>query len=581
MDYVQLLAIPLCLAASISAVTLICLYCFRFKVEPSSGEEKYVHRKKHHNKQIPDVSVVDCSSAPVHPYLPPSLCTVTSTPCGTDQLSVTRAGMDSSASGTVALLVRQEGNSHRNCELPPVPSGADYKQDLTELRRYSICDDPQSESDGLYASVGHHSTANGGVGISRSRHRPHATTTMDSNEAMLPTDHRDSVVDSVTAPYYSSVASVLLPNEYGDLSDCAVLRPYLPFSAQRLQSNNLYARVRPRHERLGLNIDANLQTTGTIPFDNLVEANGSRPNGLDSSVTVVDTSTHSPPRSTAESAYTSHGLHTSQTCFVARPFQSLFAAGDLTLTNENHYGKISVRESLASLRARRAFPQLGPNAPDSCRANCGQVSPNVTFGVQSEYERVSGSASETNNSTYDFVPQASTSVGPVAEIVQSIEPHSEPERKPRLSSDAYMDVSDSTGNERFTSDKSFVLVDSRPGMLTSTRTHILTEMQSFRHMDSEIDLTHSRQLDSDNGDMLITVRPRLIQSSEAFELGTHSNPGASRNSTERSILSHVDLHANRPRGPVLSSRSGAAIPVFSVPIQPRFNSLHCEYPFDH
>ncbi|KAF5398976.1 hypothetical protein PHET_07098 [Paragonimus heterotremus] len=495
MDYVQLLAIPLCLAVSISAVTLICLYCVRFKVEPSSGNEKYVHRKKHHNKQIPEVSVVACSSAPVHPYLPLSLCTVTNTSCDTDQLSVTLAGMDSSASGTVALLVRQEGNSHRNCELPPVPSGADYKQDPTELRRYSICDDPQSESDGLYASVGHHSAANGGVGVSRSRHRPHATTTVDSNEANLPTDHRDSVVDSVTAPYYSSVASVLLPNEYGDLSDCTLLRPYLPYSAQMLQSNNLYARVRPRHERLGLNIDANLQTTGTVPFDNLVEASGSRPSGLDSSVTVANTSTHSSPRLTAESAYTSHGLNTSQTCFATRPFQSLFAAGDLTLTNENHYGKISVRESLASLRARRAFPQLGPNTPDPFRANCGQLSPNVTFGVQSEYERVSGSASETNNSTYDFVPQASSSMGPVTEIIQSLEPQSEPERKPRHPSEAYMDVS--------------------------------------------VDLTHSRQLEWDNGDMVITVRPRLIQSSEAFDLGTHSNPGVSRNSSERSVLSHV------------------------------------------
>ncbi|KAA3671372.1 uncharacterized protein DEA37_0014041, partial [Paragonimus westermani] len=181
MDYVQLLAIPLCLATFISTVTLICLYCVRFKVEPSSGEEKYVHRKKHRNKQISGVTAAACSSTPIHPYLPPSLCTVMSTSCETDQVSVTRAGIDSSASETVALLVRQEGNSHRNCELPPVPSGADYKQDPTELRRYSMCDDPQSESDGLYASVGHHSTANGGVGISRSRNRPHTTTMVDNS----------------------------------------------------------------------------------------------------------------------------------------------------------------------------------------------------------------------------------------------------------------------------------------------------------------------------------------------------------------------------------------------------------------
>ncbi|KAF8563835.1 hypothetical protein P879_09068 [Paragonimus westermani] len=293
MDYVQLLAIPLCLATFISAVTLICLYCVRFKVEPSSGEEKCVHRKKHRNKQISGVTAAACSSTPTHPYLPPSLCTVMSTSCDTDQASVTRAGMDSSASETVALLVRQEGNSHRNCELPPVPSGADYKQDPTELRRYSMCDDPQSESDGLYASVGHHSTANGGVGISRSRHRPHATTMVDNSETTVPVDHRNSVVDSVTAPYYSSVASVLSPNEYGDLSDCAVLRPYLPFSAQVLQNNNLYARVRPRHERLGLNTDATLQDTGTVSFDNLVEASGSRPSGLDLSVTVDHTNTRS------------------------------------------------------------------------------------------------------------------------------------------------------------------------------------------------------------------------------------------------------------------------------------------------
>ncbi|KAA3671361.1 uncharacterized protein DEA37_0007320, partial [Paragonimus westermani] len=315
-------------------------------------------------------------------------------------------------------------------------------------------------------------------------------------------------------------------------------------------NNNLYARVRPRHERLGLNIDATLQDTGTVPFDNLVEASGSRPSGLDSSVTVTHTNTRSPPRSTTESAYTSQGPHTSQNCFAARPSQSLFVAGDSNLTNENHYGKISVRESLASLRARRAFPQLGPNTPDPCRANCGQVSPNVTFGVQSEYERVSGSASETNNSTYDFVPQASSSVGPVAEIVQSTEPQCGPGCKPHLSSDVYMDVPDSTGDERFTSNKSFPVANSRPGTLVSTRTHILTEMQSFRHMDSEIDLTHSRQLDSDNSDMLITARPRLMRSSKPFELGIQSDSDASCNSAGRNILSDVS-HARS--GGILSS----------------------------
>ncbi|KAF6767681.1 hypothetical protein AHF37_10713 [Paragonimus kellicotti] len=137
-----------------------------------------------------------------------------------------------------------------------------------------------------------------------------------------------------------------------------------------------------------------------------------------------------------------------------------------------------------------------------------------------------------------------------------------------------MDVSDSTGNKRFTSDRSFLLVDSRPCTFASTRSHILTEMQSFRHVDSEIDLTHSRQLDSDSSDVLIAVRPRLIQSSETFDWGTHSNPGASCNSSERSTLSHVDLHANRPCGPVLSCRSGAVIPEL-LSVASRIPSIDC------
>ncbi|KAF8569077.1 hypothetical protein P879_09413 [Paragonimus westermani] len=103
-----------------------------------------------------------------------------------------------------------------------------------------------------------------------------------------------------------------------------------------------------------------------------------------------------------------------------------------------------------------------------------------------------------------------------------------------------MDVPDSTGDERFTSNKSFPVADSRPGTFVNTRTHILTEMQSFRHMDSEIDLTHSRQLDSDNSDMLIAVRPRLIRSSKASDLGIHSNSDASCNSAGRNILSDAN-----------------------------------------
>uniref|UniRef100_A0A183ASH9 HTH CENPB-type domain-containing protein n=1 Tax=Echinostoma caproni TaxID=27848 RepID=A0A183ASH9_9TREM len=102
------------------------------------------------------------------------------------------------------LLIRQESNSHRNCELPPVPSGSDYQDPNVLLasnrlppalpynppssgtkssvnpigtdppmpnsipgiasseplmsRLSRVSDDPQSESDGLYASVGHSAT---------------------------------------------------------------------------------------------------------------------------------------------------------------------------------------------------------------------------------------------------------------------------------------------------------------------------------------------------------------------------------------------------------------------------------------
>ncbi|GAA52172.1 hypothetical protein CLF_107455 [Clonorchis sinensis] len=94
--------------------------------------------------------------------------------------------------------------------------------------QHAVIDEQQSESDGLYASVGH----SGSTAIRNST-----------------VPHRTSVVDSVHAPYYSSVSSMIAPNEYGDTSEDPVLRFHSHPIPQSSQTDNLYARVKPRFER--------------------------------------------------------------------------------------------------------------------------------------------------------------------------------------------------------------------------------------------------------------------------------------------------------------------------------------------
>ncbi|CAI2738269.1 unnamed protein product, partial [Dicrocoelium dendriticum] len=166
---------------------------------------------------------------------------------------------------------------------------------------------------------------------------------------------------------------------------------------------------------------------------------------------------------------------------------------------ESHYGKISVRESLASLRARKAMPHLGPPFPRVPAAR-HDLSANAT----SEYERVSSSASDTNTSVYDFLPQASASkeaapdaphiLGPIkkeARFDQLVDAYAEtpcvsskPEsqvaslRSPNYPNHRHQDFSAVFVN-------SFVRTQEPSTQPEITFSHILTEMRAFRHVDSE------------------------------------------------------------------------------------------------
>ncbi|OON13502.1 hypothetical protein X801_10725, partial [Opisthorchis viverrini] len=355
-----------------------------------------------------------------HPFLPPSIYDI-----GPDGISVTEnvhGGLDTPTSlgpQPMTALMRQESCSHRNCELPPVPDGSEpkplsretikeicqkraclpsekfnmlapYKRvSLQQTRtviadrplfhllpvhhpsakmplQHAVIDEQQSESDGLYASVGH----SGSTAI---------------RDSAVP--HRTSVVDSVHAPYYSSVSSMIAPNEYGDTSEDSVLRFHSHPTPQTSQIDNLYARVKPRFERAP--VSGRLPREPNAPF---VHAQTSAPGCSSAGPESWPSSTSSNQlnvRSVFFPATTQHNV-------VPLPFIS---PPPEPLPDGNNYGKISVRESLASLRARKAFPILemspfGEHPP-----------PNITLTGQSEYEHVSGSASDTNNSTYEFTPQ--------------------------------------------------------------------------------------------------------------------------------------------------------------------------------
>ncbi|KER28362.1 hypothetical protein T265_04818 [Opisthorchis viverrini] len=521
MHHLHLGVVPMC------ALTSFCLMVICFCCKRSSWTNV---RKRTRERVVSGGSLFltmdnpnsEVSCCP-HPFLPPSIYDI-----GPDGISVTEnvhGGLDTPTSlgpQPMTALMRQESCSHRNCELPPVPDGSDPKPvhhpSAKMPLQHAVIDEQQSESDGLYASVGH----SGSTAI---------------RDSAVP--HRTSVVDSVHAPYYSSVSSMIAPNEYGDTSEDSVLRFHSHPTPQTSQIDNLYARVKPRFERAP--VSGRLPREPNAPF---VHAQTSAPGcssaGPESSQpplpergydqceiglvnrnrtfrTYFGSGNHSGtvgPSSTSSNQLNVRSVFfpaTTQHNVVPLPFIS---PPPEPLPDGNNYGKISVRESLASLRARKAFPILemspfGEHPP-----------PNITLTGQSEYEHVSGSASDTNNSTYEFTPQPTVYSG--VRAFEAYATHGDIQDEQHLS-DAYAELPDtvaapdagpSENNQISTRLQNTahvsntlttntlephlqrdsvshqlatpVTVDSR--QLRSTPLHasrILAEMKAFRHMDSE------------------------------------------------------------------------------------------------
>ncbi|TPP65280.1 hypothetical protein FGIG_07859 [Fasciola gigantica] len=221
--------VPTALIFTIAGMLLSC-FCLRkrgrIKLQSSSQKPNEATTEKFH--QLPtEESSKDRPNEP-HPFLPLSLYSSAATSAyavvgRTDTHPDTLALMDCSylvsntcigaAPNTVShLLIRQESNSHRNCELPPVPTGPDY---------HEPSDNPPITLDCLTSS--------------------HPTE-----------EQRHSGIGSVQGPYYSSVVSVGSPAEYGDIADM------VPPRSQTIQTTNptiqthrcdVYARVKPRSER--------------------------------------------------------------------------------------------------------------------------------------------------------------------------------------------------------------------------------------------------------------------------------------------------------------------------------------------
>ncbi|CAH8653886.1 unnamed protein product [Dicrocoelium dendriticum] len=228
-------------------VTVMLFCCKRPKTGPFCEPGRIVRSRKSRtpHKTLENSEVHLCAGP--HPFLPPSLHEVASVtgPTRVDHIDSTRHNTSSAAPESVVLLMRQESASHRDCELPPVPPGGEIKQQS----RYSICDDLPSESDGLYASVGHSGNVRSGL---QCEERSINAAAAASSGQLICAGQRDSVADSANAPYYSSVASVLAPNYYGELPEPGSLRPYdssTPLGSS--QHENLYARVRPCVGRSG------------------------------------------------------------------------------------------------------------------------------------------------------------------------------------------------------------------------------------------------------------------------------------------------------------------------------------------
>ncbi|KAG5441023.1 hypothetical protein CSKR_101251 [Clonorchis sinensis] len=541
MHHLHLGVVPVCALTSF-CLMVICFCCKRSNwtnVRKRTRERVVSGGSLFHSMDNPNSGVSCCP----HPFLPPSIYDI-----GPDGITVkenVHGDVDTPiplGPQSMTALMRQESCSHRNCELPPVPDGSDPKpvhhSSAKMPVQHAVIDEQQSESDGLYASVGH----SGSTAIRNST-----------------VPHRTSVVDSVHAPYYSSVSSMIAPNEYGDTSEDPVLRFHSHPIPQSSQTDNLYARVKPRFERAP--VSGRLSREPNAPF---VHAQTSAPGcsfagpessqpplperGYDQgeiglvnrnrtfrtyfesdnlSGTVGPSSTSSNQRNAriVLPATTQHNVMP----FISPPPEPL--------PDGNNYGKISVRESLASLRARKAFPILGLSPFGE------HPSPHITLTGQSEYEHVSGSASDTNNSTYEFTPQPTVYGG--VRAFEGYATHGDIQDEQRLS-DAYAELPDtavipdagpSENNQVSTRLQNTahlsntlttnalephlqrdsvshqlatpVTVDSR--QFCSTPLHaarILAEMKAFRHMDSEVDLTHIRSSDA-NGLVFCHIAPEV------------------------------------------------------------------------
>ncbi|KAA0190528.1 hypothetical protein FBUS_06887, partial [Fasciolopsis buskii] len=303
-----------------------------------------------------------------------------------------------------------------------------------------ISDDHQSESDGLYASVGHSATGCSTLRKDSSLIAPDNLTVIRSTA-----DPVQSGSDSAQGPYYSSVVSVGSPTEYGEIEDV------VPPRTQDMETNastnrtcrfDVYARVKPRSERhLNQTLD---YPNANIPVPVRVASPGEATCTLGPvvrSVTAVSVEPPIPERGYGQkeieivnqnrllisgSTVSGQSEHADTTRSVGPPdanvplIRRLLNA--IQLTNARHYHdpdligngspstgggyrKITVRESLASLRARNALPIV-------------DALPTTSTGVY--YERVYGVTGESNSSaTYEVVPGPRGCVGGLTEFQSS------------------------------------------------------------------------------------------------------------------------------------------------------------------